>query len=131
MGTVIGYIVFTVVALIAVMQIWLFMKAKRQQGKPMPDLEGLIDNELLSRSPLLFYFYSPSCGPCRALTPRIDRLREEYDNVIKVDVSQQPEIARRLSVMGTPTLVTVRDGMIAEVLLGGVTDSKLEQLVEG
>lgn len=129
MEAIIGYIVIGVVTLLVVLQLWFHFKAKAQQGKPLPELEGLIDAALLQRPTLLFYFYSASCGPCRALTPHIDQLQAEHDNVIKVDVQQQPEIARRLSVMGTPTLIRIHQGVIAEVQLGPVTPTKLRQML--
>jgi thioredoxin 1 len=100
------------------------------RGKPMPDLAGLIDAKLLGEERLLFYFSSPHCSMCRSMTPIIERLTAEYGNIIKVNVSQTTELARKFGVMGTPTLVLVRDGKVDSMLVGAKSEKRVRALLE-
>ena len=126
---IIGVIVFVLLLLFSAVQLWVITASRRQQGKPRPDLDGLIDGETLQQERLLFYFYSERCGPCRSLTPHIDRLQREHGQVVKVDVAAQPELARRFSVLGTPTLVAVEGDVIRRVHVGAISPARLEQMI--
>ncbi len=81
---------------------------------------------------ILYYFYSPRCGPCRTMGPRIDRLADEHPGqVIKVDVGEEQALAATFRVSGTPTTMLIRDGAIAEVMLGIKSQKRLERLLQG
>lgn len=82
-----------------------------------------------TEKPAAFYFYSPSCGPCRVMAPTVDALAAEGRDVRKVDVSQDLQTAMAFGVMATPTTVVVRGGKVQEVLLGVVPRAKLEALL--
>ena len=103
------------------------VRALLMRGKPTPDLTGLIDPMLLGEERLLFYFSSPHCAMCRSMTPMIDRLAAQHGYIVKVDVSETTELARKFGVMGTPTLVLMRAGKIDRMLLG----AKSEKTVRG
>ena len=78
----------------------------------------------------LFYFYSPSCGPCRSMTPVVDKLIEQYDSVTKVDIGQNPELAGRFGIRATPTTVLVENNVIKAVRLGAQSQKQLQQLLD-
>ncbi len=81
---------------------------------------------------VLYYFYSPRCGPCRAMGPVIDRVAEAHpDQVVKVDVGEEPQLAAAFRVAGTPTTMLIRDGRIIEVMLGAKPQKHLEALLQG
>ena len=77
----------------------------------------------------LFYFYSPSCGPCRSMTPIVDKLASQSDAITKVDISQDPELAKRFGIRATPTTVLVEDDTIKDVRLGAQSQKQLQQLL--
>lgn len=77
----------------------------------------------------LVYFFSPTCGPCRAMTPVIRALSAEDPRVRAVDVSREPEVALRYGVLGTPTVVVVREGKVADVLVGARSEAQLRALL--
>jgi len=112
-------------------QLFPLLRARLVRGKPAPDLAGLVDSAHLSRPQLLFYFSSPRCVMCRPMTPIIGRLVEERDDVILVDVSETLELARRFGVMGTPTLVLVRDGKVDRMLVGAKSEKQIRALLGG
>ncbi len=105
------------------MQGFVWLRAKRMQGQQVPGgAEG---------GRRLYYFYGPNCGPCRSVTPVVDRLASRHANVHKVDVSVDAEQARRFGVRATPTLMLVEDGRIERVILGGASEQILERLLAG
>ncbi len=125
-----GYIVLAIVLLFALFQLWVLLAPRSQVGKPLPELHGLLEEKLLQRERLLFYFYSEQCGPCRAMAPQIERLHSEYEHLIRVNVAEEPALARAFSVMGTPTFVRVTNGVIDKVHVGALSAAKLQQLAQ-
>ncbi len=104
-------------------------KAKANEGQAVPELEPAVEASLHERGKVLLYFFSPNCGPCRSMTPVIDRLAALHDNVFKFDVSQSLDLARRLGVMATPTIMLLADGRIARVKLGALPEKNLEEFL--
>jgi thioredoxin 1 len=64
--------------------------------------------------PLLIDFYADWCGPCRMVSPVIDEIAKEREDIIvgKVNVDSEPELARLFEVYSIPTLVVIKDGRI-------------------
>ena len=78
-------------------------------------------NEVLnSDKPVLLDFFASWCGPCRMVSPILDEIAEEREDikVCKVDIDQQPELASRFRVMSVPTLMVLKDGKIVEQSIG-------------
>lgn len=58
-------------------------------------------------------FWADWCGPCKMLTPTVEALAEHYgDKVLtgKVNVDEEPELARRFGIMSIPTVVFLQNG---------------------
>lgn len=59
----------------------------------------------------LLKFYSPSCAPCKALTPLVEELGQANRLVVEgIDVTKEPELAVKYDVRAVPTLVLVGEG---------------------
>ncbi|NLM62463.1 MAG: thioredoxin [Clostridiales bacterium] len=73
-----------------------------------------------SDKPVLLDFFANWCGPCRIISPIINRIAEEIPDVKvgKVDVDEQRELAMAFNIMSTPTLVVVKNGKVVNRATG-------------
>ena len=67
---------------------------------------------LKSNIPVLVDFYADWCGPCKMLSPTVDEVATENDDikVVKVNVDESQEVAIKYQVMSIPTLVVIKNG---------------------
>ncbi len=56
---------------------------------------------------VLYDFYSTSCGPCQMMMPIVERLHAEGFPVMKINISERPDLAQRFGVQVVPTFVLV------------------------
>ena len=77
-------------------------------------------------------FWAEWCGPCRMLAPLVDQLAGDYDGKVlvgKVNVDEEPELARRFGVMSIPTLVVLKGGEIVNQATGARPKSDILALL--
>ena len=70
---------------------------------------------------VLVDFWAEWCGPCKMIAPILDEVAGEQEGkvkVMKVNVDEQPDLARRFDVMSIPTLILFKDGAPAKRLVG-------------
>lgn len=78
-------------------------------------------NEVMdSDKPVLLDFWASWCGPCRMVVPIVEEIAEERPDIKvgKVNVDEQPELARQFNVMSIPTLVVMKNGKIVNQSTG-------------
>src|SRR5918999_4090018 len=74
---------------------------------------GTFDREIVASVPVLVDFWAPWCGPCRMVSPIVERIAHDHAGrlkAVKLNVDQAPDIAARYEVQGIPLLVIFRDG---------------------
>ncbi len=122
-------LIIAIAVAMALSTLWTYRQANRMKGERLGELPGGLRGIDTGR-PLVIYAYSPTCGPCKAITPRVDALAETGRRIVKLDISREPEAARALNIRATPTFVLIRDGRIEEVLLGARNPARLETFLD-
>jgi thioredoxin len=83
--------------------------------------------------PVMVDFFSPTCGPCRMLSPTIDAMAKKfYGRVIiaKLDTSRHQMIASRYRIRGVPTLLFFKNGELVDQVTGALPEHELIRLLE-
>lgn len=94
--------------------------------------ENFEQEVLHSDKPALVDFWASWCGPCRMLSPIVDEVAEERSDVKvgKINVDEQPELARKYGVMSIPTVIVFRDGDEYRKSVGAVPKAQLLDLLD-
>lgn len=83
---------------------------------------------------VLVDYWGPTCEPCKALMPHVEKLAEEYKDKIKfcsLDISKARRLAISQKVMGLPAIIIYKDGEEVERLAEAeATASAVEELVK-
>ena len=82
--------------------------------------------------PVLIDFYADWCGPCRMVSPIVDKLAEEHPEYTfcKVNVDEASDLALKYGVMNIPTLVTMHKGVFVEKSVGAVPEAAILELLK-
>ncbi len=90
-----------------------------------------------SAKPVVVDFYATWCGPCRQLSPLLDKLATPLTDKIKfvkVNVDESPGLAQNFAVSAIPTLLLFKNGKVADRITGLSSEAdlkaKLENLAE-
>ena len=92
------------------------------------------DQDVLnSEVPVLVDFWAPWCGPCRAMSPAVDSVADEYAGKLKVgklNTDDNPGTAMRYQIRGIPTLLLFKGGQVVESVVGAVGKDDLKKVID-
>src|SRR5919197_2748630 len=109
-----------------------------------PELKAVFDageadfeDRVVRRShelPVVVDFWADWCGPCKALSPALERAAGERAGQVelaKVDVDANPRLAAAFRVQGIPSVKAFRDGSVVAEFTGAIPPAQVERFFDG
>ncbi len=138
-GTVILLIVFIVLLIVSVIIVNKQGLRENEQSNAngnnhvyaLEVFEDNFEDEIDTDKVVLVDFYATWCGPCKKLSPILEEVATEHDEIklIKVDVDQNPNLSQQFSITAMPTLVVIRNGEEVDRSVGLVSKQKVINMV--
>lgn len=98
-------------------------------SKPVEISDSTFESEVLkSEVPVMVDFWAPWCGPCKMVAPILEEIASEYDGKLKItkmDVDQNPEVARQFKIMSIPSLLIFKEGKLVDQVVGALPKAQL------
>jgi thioredoxin 1 len=92
------------------------------------------DEEIKSSDePVLVDFWAEWCGPCKMIGPTLEEIGKDYAGrlkIVKLNVDDAPDTARRYEVMSIPTLILFKDGEPSLRIIGAKGKGQLVQEID-
>ena len=91
------------------------------------------DNEILkAQIPVVVDFYADWCGPCKMMSPLMEKLSSEYEGKVKfckVNVDDEEELAIQNEVQSIPLFVLYKDGQVIDKAVGARAEDEMREFI--
>lgn len=87
---------------------------------------------LKSEKTVLIDFYADWCGPCKMLSPIVEQVASENNNikVVKINIDDEQDLAVNYGIMSIPTLVVIKNGQEVDRAVGVIPKSEVKELIK-
>ncbi|MCW1413146.1 thioredoxin [Rhizobium sp. 1AS11] len=85
------------------------------------------------KQPVLVDFWAPWCGPCKQLTPVLEKVINEAKGrvrLVKMNIDDHPSIAGQLGIQSIPAVIAFVNGRPADGFMGAVPESQIQQFID-
>lgn len=93
-------------------------------------LENENFDEEIKEGIVLVDFYAEWCGPCKMLGPELEDISNNGFKIIKVDVDNHEDLARRYGIMSVPTMMIFKDNEVVNRLVGFMPGKAIMEEIE-
>ena len=90
--------------------------------------DATFDVEVLeSEKPVIVDFWAPWCGPCRVVSPILEEINSEREDlrVVKMNVDENQATAVRFEILSIPTMILFKNGEVATKVVGALPKARL------
>lgn len=104
-------------------------------GNASHTTDATFDQDVLASDvPVLVDFWAEWCGPCKMVSPVLEEIAAEHTGklrVVKLNIDENPETARRYQIMSIPTMSVFVNGQIAKSIIGAKPKAALMADLDG
>jgi thioredoxin 1 len=94
----------------------------------MRDVTEVTFDEAVGSNTILVDFHAVWCSPCKMLAPTLQKIEDKHNlPVVKVNVDEEPELARQFRIMSIPTMLLFKNGQVVRTIVGVKPQKALEQ----
>ncbi len=88
---------------------------------------------LKSATPVLVDYWAEWCGPCKQLSPLLDKVAPSYGDrlkIVKMNVDENKATPAKYGIRGIPTLMIFKNGALASTKVGAVNETQLKSFID-